>query len=395
MTLSAVKAFQTANGINSTGYVGPMTRAKIKSIDCNTSAPAIQPSTTPVSTPTPVTSNIQNPAPVIKFTAKPTKIMAGEAATLEWSSVNAVDQCKISFKDPSGNTYSGVIDSTGVKSSGPINKTTTFTIVCYNKFGVPGTQSATIEIVTAESLAASSQQTYVQAASISSINPSSTNRGDIVFIKGSGFTSANSIIFDGAKIDSNLILSQSSTSISFKIPEYKQCVTTYCPPPLVDTKVETGGRKIVQVHNVNGYSNDASLTLPSKIITIAAATVVATYAPPKLAILSIKPLSGNRGDTVTISGTGFSTDSIVFFGGFKVADNLVLSKSNTSILFSVPPYQMGCTLPELEFCPRLPLPGTGLIIETGGVKNVYVMNTLTKATSTSFTFTLPSKRITY
>lgn len=396
LTLSAVRAFQTAKGINSTGYVGPITRAKIKNIDCNASnITSVSVSTTPASPSTTVTSNIQSLTPIIKFVAKPTKIMAGEVATLEWSSVNAVDQCKISFKDPSGNTYSGIIDTSGVKSSGPINKTTTYTIICYNKYGVPGTQSATVEIVTAESLAASGQQAYVQAASISSINPSSANRGDTIVLKGSGFTSTNSIIFDGTKIDSNLILSQSSTSISFKVPEYKQCLTTYCPQPLVDTNIETGGRKIVQVYNVNGYSNDAVLTLPSKIVTIMAATTVTPYTPPKLAISSIYPTSGNRGDTVTISGTGFSTDSIVFFGGFKVADNLIISKSNTSILFSVPPYQMGCTLPEYEFCPKLPLPGTGLIIETGGVKNINVMNTLTKATSTSFTFTLPSKKITY
>jgi N-acetylmuramoyl-L-alanine amidase len=395
MTLSAVKAFQTANGINPTGYVGPMTRSKIKNLDCNTSivvAPSV--STSPVSSTAPITSKIENQVPVIKFTAKPTQIVAGETTTLEWNVLYAVDQCKISFKDPSGSTYSSMVDISGDKSTGSINRTTTYTILCYNKYGVPATQSVTIEVVTAESIAAN-QQKYAQAPSINSVSPSSTNRGDVVDIKGSGFTSTNSVYFDGLKIDNNLVLSLSSTSISIKIPEYKQCASVYCTPPRVDTKVETGGRKIIQVSNVNGYSNDFFVTLPSNIITIFAATVVAPYAPPKLSISSIKPISGNRGDNVTISGSGFSTDSIVFFGGFKVADNLILSRSDTSILFTAPPYQMGCTLPEYEVCPRLPLPGTGLVIETGGNKNVSVMNISSKATSTSMIFTLPSKKITY
>ena len=35
LTLSAVKKFQADYGISSTGYVGPITRAKIKSISCS------------------------------------------------------------------------------------------------------------------------------------------------------------------------------------------------------------------------------------------------------------------------------------------------------------------------------------------------------------------------
>ena len=35
LTLGAVKKFQSANGIESTGFVGPLTRAKIKNLTCN------------------------------------------------------------------------------------------------------------------------------------------------------------------------------------------------------------------------------------------------------------------------------------------------------------------------------------------------------------------------
>ena len=34
LTIKAVKAFQNANGINPSGFVGPITRAKIKGLSC-------------------------------------------------------------------------------------------------------------------------------------------------------------------------------------------------------------------------------------------------------------------------------------------------------------------------------------------------------------------------
>ena len=216
-----------------------------------------------------------------------------------------------------------------------------------------------------------------------------------VIIIGSNFLSINAVFFDGIKVDNSLILFQSSTTILFKIPEYKACLSANCLPPATDTSVETGGRKIIQISNINGFSNDFTFTLPSKIIVIPGATTIVPYTPPKLAISYINPNTGNRGDKAIITGTGFSTDSMVFFGGFKVDNSLIVSKTSISISFTIPPYQIGCTDPDYEICPKLPLPGIGTILETGGIKNVYVMNTTTKATSTSVTFTLPSKKITY
>ncbi len=393
LTLSAVKAFQSANGINPTGFVGSLTRTKIQNLDCNYTSTATK--TAPASSVPPIANKIDSFAPTITLNANPVQVLLGQPTTLEWSSNNAVDECKITSKDTSGKMFSSAIDLSGSKSSGPINKTTTYTVVCYNKYGIPGSKSMTVKVVDSlNTTSVASQQTFIKAATITSINPSSGNRGSTVIVKGSGFLSANKIIFDGAEIDSSLILSQSSTSISFKIPEYKSCLTSYCPPPKTDTAIETGGTKIIQVSNVNGFSNDFIFTLPSKIITILGVASTTTYSS-KLAVNSITPASGNRGDKAAISGSGFSSDSIVLFGGLKVADNLILSRSNSSISFIVPPFKMGCTEPEYEICPRLPIAGSGTIIETGGIKTVSVMNTSSKATSTSVTFTLPSKKITY
>jgi len=395
LTLSAVKAFQSANGINSTGYVGSLTRTAIQNLDCNYTNYSNTTTTTAPVVPTPVVlpvaNKIDSATPTIIIEADPAQVMPGGATTLRWSTTNVTNLCKITSKNLSNYTFSSMIDPSGKKSTGPINESTTYTILCYNKYGIPGTQSLTVKTISANAPVIIDQGKYAQAGSITSITPSSGNRGDIVNIKGSNFLSINDVFFDGLKVDSNQIFSLSSTSIFFKIPEYKTCSASYCPPPATDTKVETGGQKIIQVSNINGYSNDFVFTLPSKMITISAAPQYTSA----FTLSSIKPTSGNRGDMITVYGSGFDNNSVAFFGGFKVADNLTLVKTNNSISFIVPKFQMGCTDPEYEACPKLPLSGQGIIVETGGSKKVFVMNISNKSTTTSATFTLPSLKITY
>ncbi len=419
-TLSAVKKFQEKYKIAtfvSAGYgqVGPMTRTKLNYIlnnilnNIQTTSATTSVSSAVVSTTgvldymktvsvAPTTLSIANKsdsaAPIITLMANPAQVSIGEATTLEWKATNITGKCNIASRDSLGVTLGSTIDSSGAKSTGPIKTSTTYSVVCYNKYGIPGSKKIFVEVIDPTKIIAA-QKAYTQAPAIISVSPSSGKRGDIVNIKGSGFLSSNSIFFDGTKIDSGLIISQSSSTISFRIPQYKACLSVSCLPPTVDTVVETGGQKNIQVSNTNGYSNDSAFTLPYEKVTIPGVSVIVNYTPPKLAITSIKPTTGNRGDIVTISGSGFSTDSIVLFGGFKVADNLIVSKTGASIQFTVPPFQMGCTEPDYEICPRLPLPGTGLIIETGGIKNVYIMNISTKATTTAVEFTLPSKKIVY
>jgi len=428
-TVDAVNRFQMkyssdiltpAGLISGTGTVGPSTRKKLNSIlnvilgyiqtigSSATSSDSIlalssstlstlvndfinaNPSNTQVAPP--IANKSDSFAPIITLNAEPTKVTTGQTVLLLWKSTNVSGQCKIVSKDSANNTYSGSIDFTGAEWSNPIKTTTTFTITCYNKYGIPGTTSL---LVTAVSPATSTKPAtiYIKSPVINSISPLGANRGDTVTINGQNFLTTNDIYFGGLKIDSSLILSQSSTSISFQIPVYQQCGIVYCPPPSVDTNIETGGPIVIQVSNTNGFSNDFIYKLPSKIITIKGVAPVLVQVP--LSISSISPSQGNRGDTATITGTGFTSDTIILFSGFKVANNLILSKTNTSITFTIPPFQIGCTEPSYEICPKLPIAGNGTIIETGGNKTVYVINATNKATTTSLIFTLPSKKITY
>jgi peptidoglycan hydrolase-like protein with peptidoglycan-binding domain len=57
LTLAAVKSFQNANGISPSGYVGPVTRAKIQDIDCNGQTTPVVPRSSPTSPTKPTDSN--------------------------------------------------------------------------------------------------------------------------------------------------------------------------------------------------------------------------------------------------------------------------------------------------------------------------------------------------
>lgn len=392
LTLIGVKAFQAVNGIEPTGYVGPETRTKIKNVDCdNVDIPTTGVSTDPANPPIP--NKPDSLPPFLTLTATPIKIFVNDYTTLSWSANNAIDKCTLKSKDIDGRILNATVDYLGSTQVGPLGKPTTYTLVCYNKYGIPGSKS--VDITTMPLIAApSSEQGYIKSSYLTSVSPASGNRGDVVTIQGTGFLPTNEVIFDGVKVNKNLIKEETSTSISFIVPQYVECPSGYCPIPTQDTKNETGGKKVIQVSNANGFSNDAFFTLPSKIIITKGVPTIPNFAST-LSISSSTPTSGYRGDTVTLTGTGFANDSVVMFGGYRVPSNFITSKSNEIIYFTVPPFQLGCTDPELELCPRLPIYGSGTVIETGGDKSITVINTNSKSTTTSVMFSLPSKKVTY
>jgi len=392
LTLSAVKTFQTVNDLVVTGEIDTVTRERIKELECNN----IEVSSTSISTNPanpPIANKPDSLPPTITIKTIPEKAILDEYVTLTWTANNAIGNCNLNATDTLGGTLKATVAFDGASQVGPIKAPTTYTIVCYNKYGIPATNSTTVNIMSTSTTV--SMEQYLTSGRISSITPDTGNRGDIVTINGSGFLESNDIFFGGFKVDKNLITSQSATAISFKIPEYKTCTVEYCPMYTLDTRIDTGGKKVVQVYNKNGYSNDIYFTLPNNVIVIPGTNIVPTMYSAKLELLSVDPISGYRGDTVVLTGTGFTPESIVMFGGYKVPDFMISNRSNSSISFIIPQYQLTCTEPEFETCPRLPIPGSGTTIETGGPKTVYVMNKTNKSTTTSMTFALPSKKITY
>jgi peptidoglycan hydrolase-like protein with peptidoglycan-binding domain len=84
-TLSALKQFQSVNGLSSTGYVGPLTRALIQKISCVTTS---IPQNT-LNVPSKPSVSVQTPSPVsdVIFTSprSGSTLVFGQSATIKWN----------------------------------------------------------------------------------------------------------------------------------------------------------------------------------------------------------------------------------------------------------------------------------------------------------------------
>ncbi|MEI6042594.1 MAG: peptidoglycan-binding protein [bacterium] len=103
MTTAAVKKFQKENNISPTGYVGPITRQKIKDQSCSTSsdvvfpvAPKIPTSTTPIvnrtPTQTPVTPPVTSTTISLLSPNGGEKLVSGSAIPITWSLLPAKNE---------------------------------------------------------------------------------------------------------------------------------------------------------------------------------------------------------------------------------------------------------------------------------------------------------------
>ena len=139
-----VVSFQAKYGIRQTGYVGPLTRAKLNSLyGCSSN----QQSTTPT-TQSAATTQPMSPAPTASISANPTVVNPGQPSTLTFSSANAA-------------VCSGANVTSG-QTSGSIvvypTQTTTYTMNCFERASMSdsgrwATGSVTVTVTpTAQSL---------------------------------------------------------------------------------------------------------------------------------------------------------------------------------------------------------------------------------------------------
>lgn len=119
MTFVAVQSFQSANGISPTGFVGPVTRAKIKEIDC-LSAP-VTPVTKPVTIEKPYipvapqpyqVTNFPKTAPVsladkVSYPEHGATYMVGQTVPIAWNLSGAIN-VDVSLIDKNGQIVSQI-----------------------------------------------------------------------------------------------------------------------------------------------------------------------------------------------------------------------------------------------------------------------------------------------
>lgn len=110
-----------------------------------------------------------------------------------------------------------------------------------------------------------------------------------------------------------------------------------------------------------------------------ATTTPATTTPATVSISSIDPSSGPVGTSVTLTGSGFTSDSVVHFGAGAIKD-ATTSSDGTVISFTVPS-SIGPYCPPGRFCPMY------LMLVTPRAYDVYVSNDTGTSGTTTFTVT--------
>lgn len=329
MTLNAVKAFQSANGISATGFVGPATRAKIKDIDCNGG------STTTTTTFT-YTSDIAGVSPLyVQFKASENTVCDGQS------------KYSIEFGDGNrGSLSANWLSSTNSSQYG----STGGNMFCDGYLGThtyaqAGTYMAKLFKTTPYSCPS------IPGVSCTTVMPAPVQVGTLtVTVGGQTSTMCTS--------DAKVCPDGSYVGRAGPSCEFSACptTTTMCTR---DMKMCPDGSSIGRT-GPNCEFNACPVT-----------TVVVP------AITSLSPTSGKVGTQIIINGTGFTSDSSILFDGYSFGFDAV----SADIRFTVPTYYPSpCSGATGFYCTasmRLVSPGT----HTVAVKNA-------NGTSNSVKFTV-------
>ena len=147
--------------------------------------------------------------------------------------------------------------------------------------------SGNVSVTTSGGTGSLSGFTYVAPVPvITSFSPTSAGKGGYVYIYGSGFTGATSVIFGGVPATSFYVYSD-----------------TY-----LYAYVGSGASGSVSVTTSGGTGNLAGFI----------------YLPPP-SITSFSPTTATQGDTITIIGSGFTNTNYVYFGGTYAASYKVIN----------------------------------------------------------------------
>ncbi len=188
------------------------------------------------------------------------------------------------------------------------------------------------------------------APTIYNITPTSGPTGTTVSVTGFGFTNDNTIHFGyGAivhvPITSSIAIACTTDprchgginqTLTFTVPNELNPVCRYSIPAcMVATQMTQPGNYNISVENSSGTSNSMQFTV----------TASQTAAPT---ISSISPSTGAIGTTVTLAGSNFSSDSILYFGNGYVTPT---SNTGNSMTFVVPQYVGPYCAPNM-MCPQ-------------------------------------------
>ncbi len=208
-----------------------------------------------------VTSGTQNNnAPVINGLDAPTSLNVDQAGTWKvWAT--DVAGSGLNYEVKWGDEVYATTNTT--KTSLPVLpnwQNSTFTHVYHSA----GTYTAVFTVTGSNGQSAQASASVIvknnaQVPVINYLSPTSGRVGTNVMIYGSGFSSTNTVLFDGGPV--NNVVSNSGTSMTFNVPEY---VGIDCAPNMYCTMIArqiTLGTHPVVVRNSNGVSNTLYYTV--------------------------------------------------------------------------------------------------------------------------------------
>jgi len=294
--------------------------------------------------------------------------------------------------------------------------------------------SGSVSVTTSGGTATLAGFTYLAPPVITSFSPKSATEGDTVIIKGSGFVNVSQIYFGNTYAASYTVVNDSTikavvgagssgevtvdtyvgsgTLAGFTYIAPVPKITSFSPTSATKggyvyiygtgligaTSVTFGGvpatsfyvesDTYIYAYVGNGATGSVSVTTPGGTATLAGFVYATTPT-----ITSFSPTTATRGDTITISGTGFSGTTYVYFGGTNASSfNVVNDKTIKAVVGngstgSVEVYNPADSSTLAGFIYTTPPPLVTSFSPTSGIQGdgIYVYgNGFTGATSVSF-----------
>ncbi len=201
-TVNAVKAFQTQNNLQATGYVGPLTREKIRVISCN--------GTTSTVTGTSTGTGVR---PTVTVNRSPARLSSGQTQTLSWSTTNATSLAVYcAGAGPNGNRTTPL----------PVSGSATVSWDTYRAQGFTGTYNCTW---TATGVGGTTSYAEVSTVvdgttttgTVSVTSAIASHHDRVVYITGTGLTGSSlTVMWNGAVVTTTSDVSD--TFIAANIP---------------------------------------------------------------------------------------------------------------------------------------------------------------------------------
>ncbi len=361
VTLRAVQAFQRDNGILAAGYVGPVTRAKIKELSCAGTSQTLS-----INSITPSFAKVGET--VVLSGLSGSGLNAGgdyilfDGYRIETDGTKVLNRVAFVVPEYITNTINCI------KAPCPLGFSKkvvpgVYTVQVVNNLGTSNTVRLT---VTDGTVVPPPNETI----KISWVEPSAAKVGASVIIYGYNlFRPETRILFDGVSIRGNPVYNKQagnfSSALEFIVPSQlvsSTCTGNICTPGLI--RQVTPGTYELAVENKYGRDSVKFEVLSNSVVT------------GKPYLSSMYPTQGAVGTDVVLFGQNLNTGSeSVYFGGSSVSSTLLSTDSKGMIRFKVPEYITPCGYEDNIMCRMMAqqvLPGKYEVVvkNAAGVSNV-------------------------